>query len=462
MSVKKISRNHYLKLSVALFGLLGAGHLYGADLLSSATGDATAVGKVSSAELMPAGQMAVGMSIDGADRINYRSSSKQLDILSSGHLGALNFSLGLHEFIQLDFAVRGSYEALQYPLRSGLYNGQDEEGLKVRETAYAGSRMQVKIGLYQSPNFSLAFAPFIEEGMGQHAKYALTRSEKLQGGFLGMMTYGQRGIAEFSLNLGMKYRNPVDFGDRLIRNEGILKSNLKVFVSEEISVFLSGNARKLMIAEKTENEDLKYVGKDSGEVLLGASFENRDFIFSIYGGGEVIKNADYGMGKNSYGLNVAYKFGNTNSDKRWATKKKDVNAGDWQPKGKKKKSSIEDQYPEMSGDINALSDMPDDKDDDFDRLKKRMKNKRKVGLSKSGVSVDEEVERELAELKAAEEKVTAEKLKMERSEENLQEKARKFKAEKNRYKKIENRAGKVIDDKYSINASDVSWQGLDD
>lgn len=455
----------------AFIASLSATSAFSADVTPMGTSESTATGKVSTAKIVRPDTYRVGVTFDGADAMTVDKEYGNRNTISSGHQSSINFTYGMTKYFQLDLGLRGSHEVVSHNVRTDINEDFDTENVEtnqLKETAYSGARLVAKYKLITNRNLHIAIAPFLEEGMGQKAKNSLTRSQKARAGFLTMLSYGHTGVGEINLNAGMRYRDPEVLGHVILRNEMIGKANVKAYLNRNISLFGAVGVRRLMVANQNKRDtknNLVYLGKDSGEALLGMTFKAGSTTFSMYGGTDLIEDSSYGFGKNSYGLSMITKLGGNPKRYKWISEKKSSRpkAGKWSPKTGSKQKETKDLYPEMNGNVDHLSNVPDGVEDDFDRLKNKMKKKRKKN-GKEELSTEELVDKELAELRAAEKKVEQAKLKRKKNtrKQRLSRAKKASSKEKKRVARIRQQAEQDLDDDYSITVDDVSWDGLED
>lgn len=504
INLKQRRRLRPIGLSIVTAGLLLvlamlflSQRLQGADVMMMAPMEAHSDGNVSSAEILKPGEFGVGLYGEFArdpipreivlpsdaevaqDESELAKAVTQFGVtVSTGVLSFLDFHLGIH----------GTQESISKESESRLFDHlQEDETTKVnaKPVDFSGASFLAKFALYDGEVIKLAMAPFAKTGGGESAKYAISRSESMTGGWMALITYQARDVAEININSGYRYRYREQIGDVSLRNELFYQASVEGIISKYASLYVAGLGRQLMIADETKQvsgENRKYSSKDSGEILLGLKARYRGFEVNTYGGQRFHEQA-IGNGKISIGVGLSYVFGGkkiASSEEifdRLEDPVKEDQKDDPQDEAKpaskdsEKENDNESKKPvvidDEADDINLYEDamqldqQSEGKEiDDFQLIEKEMKDSK--NQQNKEPSEAEKVERELRELKEAErkaeearEKKRQKEIEIERKQmrERLQEDAKKE-------KQLRQEVLKDLKDAPSIDEEDASWNGL--
>ena len=472
------------------FLVFAAQSIQAADVMSIGAIDPRSTGKVSSGQTIGAGRVITGISVDGAEKavnaasINSEGGSDRL--IDRVNRATVFFGLGLGNRIELDAGVHGSYESVSETDREKTFAGNTaatniKDNLK--HTAYSGISILAKVKLFEQNAFTATVAPFFESGAGQRAGESLTRNVNPRAGYLGILTYGERGIGELSVNGGMRYRNPELIGDVTVRNEIIYGVSLKGYLTRNFALFTAGQGRRIKAAGSMNEENGKpdYRGKDSGELTGGLMFHAGKTDISAWAGGATKRDAEFGNGRFIAGLSLTVAMGGSTKkpvtsiasevdQKVIAEHNNQAPKESWEPKTAPAPVAVESvRYPEMeTRDINPIRDLEasgvriESSPDDFDLLKARMQRDSQTVKAK-GISQEERVEAELAALRDAEKKTEAEQ-NARRLEEERIARERAAKAQIDNDRRLENyrtQARKDAAKLQGVSADDVNWNGLE-
>ncbi|MEZ4743279.1 MAG: hypothetical protein R3B45_12680 [Bdellovibrionota bacterium] len=461
------------KIWLSLIGLwcLFTTPSFSADILPLASFEPGAKAKTSNPKLLDKGQVKLGIGFDGSDliRLEYDEDNDRNVEFGSGHQSRYSMSIGVLRNLELGLSIRGTTEIVsKYSVRDRLFSDsftyQEVDGKKIiKETAYAGSIAFAKLGLLDHKGFNVSLMPFVEEGMGEKGLYTLTRARKGRAGWLALLGYVNESLGEITLNLGMRYQEPHVFTGNFIRNEMLGSLYIQGNLHKNFSVFSSVGARRLLIApvdEKNAKGKPIYKKNDSGNVLGGVNISFGSNMLSLYGGSS-LKNLDgYGNPQNIYGMSLSTQIGpfDQNRSKSGALSSKAKSK--YKSNRISKEPSGEKDYEEMNG-VVGPSSFESGSQDDFSRLREKMKRQHASG--RSAYSEQEEVEMELAKIRMAEEKIEAVKAKKKLLQEQLKHKARTEQSAKlkKRQRSVRRNIQDSLDSEYSITVDDTTWNGLD-
>lgn len=413
------------------------------------------------------------------------------DLLRDANAMSLILGLGVSRSLQLSLGLHGTYENVSAAQRDELFAvedstfGADGRG-SVRDTGFSGASMLLKVRLLEASGFRLAAAPFIESGAGESATYSVTRSVGPKGGLMGLASYGAPGVADVTVNLGWRYRDPEAVGSKTLRHEMFYKGLVEGFLSKTFSLFVAGEGRRLAVADDASrgasDGALVYEPQYAGAVHGGFQARVGDAELSAYMGGKVGKADAIGYGERAFGVSLAYELGNfrgrRSAKTRFALDIERAEAAKAEKAAlihtpKRPKSFVEEveavfpaqgDYSEMrtKASEEALQDAGDSIDDsDFKVAEKAAVRHR---LKDGELSEDERVRQELEAIKEADAKAEAERLGREEAE---AEAARKLRAEQARQdeklmREWMDEAQHDADSMPGIEADEMRWQGLED
>jgi hypothetical protein len=413
------------------------------------------------------------------------------DLLRDANAMSLILGFGMSRSLQLSLGLHGTYENVSAEQRDELFAVEDstiEAGGRgsVRDTGFSGASMLLKVRLLEASGFRLAAAPFVESGAGESATYSVTRSVGPKGGLMGLASYGAPGVADVTVNLGWRYRDPEAVGSKTLRHEMFYKGLVEGFLSKTFSLFVAGEGRRLAVADDasrgTSDGALVYEPQYGGAAHGGFQARVGDAALSAFMGGKVGKADAVGYGERTFGVSLAYELGNfrgrRSAKTRFALDIERAEAAKAEkaaliPMAKRPKSFVEEveavfpaqgDYPEMrtKASEEALQDAGDSIDDsDFKGAEKAAVRHR---LKDGELSEDERVRQELEAIKEADAKAEAERLGREEAE---AEAARKLRAEQARQdeKLMQEWMDEAQHDAASmpgIEAEEMRWQGLED
>lgn len=412
------------------------------------------------------------------------------DLLRDANAMSLILGLGVSRSLQLSLGLHGTYENVSDEQRDGLFPAEDatlEPGWRgsVRDSGFSGASLLLKVRLVEASGFRLAAAPFIESGAGGSASYSVTRSVGPKGGLVGLASYGAPGVADVSVNLGWRYRDPETIGSKTLRHEMFYKGLVEGFLSKTFSLFVAGEGRRLAVADdasRRSDGSLVYEPQHAGAVHGGFKARVGDAELSAFMGGKLGKADAFGYGERAFGASLAYELGNFQGRRSPKTRfASDIERAEAAKAGKapltkapkRPKSFVEEveavfpaqgDYPEMrtKASEEALQDAGDSIDDsDFKNAEKAALRHR---LKDGELSEDERVRQELEAIKEADAKAEAERLGREEAE---AEAARRLRAEQAQQdeklmREWMDEAQRDAASMPGIEADEMGWQGLED
>jgi hypothetical protein len=466
------------KLSYAgvIGGFIATSAAFALDSLPMVPGDSSSVGKTSSAKLLNAGGIRAGVLIEGADIVKLNNDKARDSSYGSGHQAFANVSYGVLKDLELGLSFKMNREIMFQDSRDDLFenNSHYEVGYKkFKETGYAGTRGMLKYRLIQNGGLNISIATYAEEGMGERGMYALTKAQKAAQGWLALLSYGYKGVGEININTGMRYQKPQLFDNRYFRNEMMARVNVTGYFMNDFGLFTTLGGRRLMVADATvrgPDSKLIYTGEDSAEVLGGLVADIGLTKVSVYGGADLKKVQGFGSAQHTYGLSISTKVGTKLRDRDWEAKVKRRSHESSESSEAKNVVEISEPvnaaatdvnaYPEMKGNVDPLS-QSGGADDDFDRVRAKMK--RQHVTRKSGMTEQEEVEKELETLRAAETQVANDKLTRAKATEQRQRSVAKAKSKQTSKKneELRRKTREELDDEYGISTEETKWKGLE-
>jgi hypothetical protein len=488
-------------VTVLVISGLWSGPAKAADTLPLTQLDAKAEGKISSAEISRAGEMTSAVSISTSESVVSKDSllpskseaASDKTVLRDAHRASLFLGAAVTDRIELSLGLHGSFEHVKPENRDVLFSQKQASTDSstdwrdsTKESGFVGASLLAKIQLLKWQSMKVAIAPFLESGAGEQATYSLTRSVSPKAGWMGLMTYGDHGVAQLNINAGYRYREPEELGEITLRNELFYGASLKAYLSRNFGIFLAGQGRQLLVARNTErdadSDKLLYKAQESGEVTAGLSANVGDADLSIYGGTSLKTESGFGFGKSVAGLSVTYALGNFKGRSADNSYAKEVESSENEKAAaKKQKASLvqdggtlgdkatatgaaggeSDQYTEMIGaDIDPLEAIQGDGIDDFTEAQKNADINAKA---QQGPSDDEKVEAELNELNAAEEKAEVERAKQDKleSEARREKAAKRSQANEKLMEEWSKEAQQDAEGMPTITRDEMEWNGLE-
>jgi hypothetical protein len=303
---------------------------------------------------------------------------------------------------------------------------------------------------------------------------------------MGMASYGAPGIADVSVNLGWRYRDPETIGSKTLRHEMFYKGLVEGFLSKSFSLFVAGEGRRLSVADDASRREsdgiLAYEAHYAGAVHGGFQAHVGDAELSAFMGGKVGKGDAIGYGERSFGVSLAYGLGNFRGRRSAKTSfASDIERAEADKAGKaaliqapaRPRSFVEEveavfpaqgDYPEMKTKASeeALQDAGDSIDDtDFKGAEKAAVRHR---LKDGELSEDERVRQELEAIKEADAKAETERLQREEAEAEAarQLRAKQAKDDEKLMQEWMDEAQHDADSMPGIGADEMGWQGLED
>lgn len=481
-----------LLVAFGLTALLAGRQALAADTLPLGNLDVRSTGKVSSGDTAPAGSMMTGLSFEAAESAvpegalseTGDGSAKDKALLRDANRASVFLGTAVTDRLELTLGLHGSYEHIKPEERDALFasdaaansGDESEEGWRqnVKQTGFAGASLFLKFKLADWSGLKLAFAPFLESGAGEQATYSLTRSVGPKAGFMAIASYGAAGVADVSLNAGYRYRDPEMVGGVAIRNEQFVKAAVRAYATRDLSFFVAGEGRRLMIAEGNELDiesgKRQYTPEESGEMKGGLAYRIGEMDISAFGGGRPKNAGGFGFGKTTYGMGLSMALGNYRGERPRGSFASEIERSETEKAAKKadlvgppKASDVQpvNDYSEMIGsDIDPLEALGTDEAVDFKDVDSRTKQ---YEADAKVESEDARIERELKELKAAEELANVERERIEKVE---GEKARRKALERSKeddelMREWMDEANKEVDGMEGIAKDEMEWNGLE-
>jgi hypothetical protein len=310
--------------------------------------------------------------------------------------------------------------------------------------------------------FALSVAPFVDSGAGSRGEYSVTRSSEPTAGWLAMMTLGQNGPVEFNVNGGWRYRNGSEtVGDYRLRNEALYQGSLTFHATRWMGLFVAGQGRRLMMAERVEGQAPEYHASTGGNATAGMTLKFSDIAVSGFGG-RAVKKDSFGFGQTVAGMSISYVIGGRHEPGFAREISESVSEGDIAaptPAKRKAKNEVTVYPDEMSGKFDPMAELEKARaagkteKDDFDMIEARMADERARGSSSIAF------EDELSKLRAEEAKMDVERTKKRDAEDRV-ERAREAKLSKQRTadkKRYEREAKEAAAKLPSIQDEDYNW-----
>ena len=449
---------------------LTAGPARAADVLPSGATSLQSSGRVGSASGLDAGELATGLSIDGArETVTGRDDLGRIQAEGT-HQARVQLGLGLAKRLELGLGIKGTYERMSPAGQRALFateiDDATEEGGKVeaQTTAFTGATGSLKLKVIDGQQFKLSLLAFGEGGAGSAARLSVTRSAKPKAGWLTLMSYGERGVAEMTLSGGMRYRDAETLGDLRMRHEVMYGGSLRAWITKKFDVFTAYDGRRLMISEIQNDEWAAWRYQDNGLVTGGFGLEMGRSQLALYAG-QSVKPEALGSSKSVVGMSLTYSFGSL-----WGSSPGGVMIAE-EPAAKKEapatKTTATPANEELYLDANGqpLDVFKTDADlkasdgaDDFDMFKaETLKHK------DSGVNEDQKADEELARLREADAMVQAEKARIETENQRIAKEKEKSDAAqlRNKSDRLRREVKGDVDRVEGVGDADVSWQGLE-
>lgn len=475
-----------LSASVFAIASLASAGAFAADALPIGNLDGRATGGVSSAATAVPGAIYSGAVVGGSQGVIKDSHAVGRDsvarsgtLLRDAHQASIFLGGALTNRLELSLGLHGTYEHVLASDRQGLYSdtaaGAADGDRKVHQTAFSGASLFAKFKILDAQGFKLALAPFVETGAGESATYSLTRSVGPKAGFMAITSYGARGVGAIDLDIGYRYRDAEQLAGVTLRNELFYKILVSAELTRDVSFFAGAEGRKLKVAANASADaDVgqdAYRAREAALAKAGAKLTMNDVSFSLYYGQRLQDAKGFGYGERMAGLQIGMELGNA----RGARPKHSIATAieaDTSAQSKDDATPAStiltdsapnyDEYPEMIGaEIDPLDALKgqDVKGDDFAAVEKTLDDNKK----NKGLSEDEKIENELAEVRAAKAKAEAEQAKVEAAERAASSKEARARAkdEEKMMQEYMNDAKKDLDHSYEgIGADEIEWNGL--
>ncbi len=389
-----------------------------------------------------------------------------------------SFSLGVTEYLDLSLAVRGTSETLSPDYQDQIRHDDSSQGENLK---FSGASILAKARLIKDGNFAVLLAPFVESGSGSGAESSLARSLDPKAGWMGILSYGESGIAMLTMNAGYRYRQREDVGQLRLRNELFYQGTVEGFFTRSISAFAGGQGRVVTMA-RTGDEDvdgkLRYSPFESSEWSTGVNVKMDVTSISVYGGSRLQERA-LGHGKSFVGVSLAYQFGDRKRSysqsvelSERSKKASDTSTDTVKAKAVNKGVTYTNTYtdpalesfdPDAAFMRTAEGDWAGDEADDFKALEQRRLQERKdpnYGKPSSDAIVEDELRR-LRDAEAKQKQLEAERQKLADEVQRKSGKSR-FQEERQAKGKFRDELRDQVDGLPAITEEDVSWNGLED
>ena len=448
---------------------LTAGSAKAADVLPSGATSLQSTGRVGSARGLDAGELATGLSIDGArDTVTGRDDLGRIQAEGT-HQARVQLGIGLAKRLELGLGVKGTYERISPAGQRALFateiDDATEEGGQVESqtTAFTGATGSLKLKVVDGQQFKLSLLAFGEGGAGSAARLSVTRSSKPKAGWLTLMSYGERGVAEMTLSGGMRYRDAETLGDLRMRHEVMYGGSLRAWITKKFDVFTAFDGRRLMISEIENDEWSAWRYQDNGLVTGGIGLEMGRSQLALYAG-QSVKPEALGSSKSVVGMSLTYSFGSLwGNSASGVMIAKEPTPEQVAPAKNPTTPATEELYLDANG--QPLDVFKTDAElkasdgaDDFDMFKAETLKRKDTGINE-----DQKADEELARLREADAKVEAEKTSVETERQRMAKEKEKSDAIqlRNKSDQLRREVKGDVDRVEGVGDADVSWQGLE-
>ncbi len=428
-------------------------------------------GGVVGATNLDEGRYSFGLNADYAGSLYVNPSRNPDHAVKESVMTSIHMGTGITRDVQLNVGLRATDEIMEPAARAVAM--KDVEGYNANEnkrTRFAGVSIMPQYQIYKNSDVAMAAALMLESGSMSGETYSLTRSDKVNGGWMLMGSYGQKNDVLLTANTGFRYHKPESIGDYLVRNEWFYRGSASASVFPMVNVFASAEGRRLMKATDNgpmEKGSRKYRPIYSAGYHAGVELDVANTELSLYAG-RARDNAEYGIGRRTYGMSLTYKIGDakmtSNSDESAPapkvipasakTEKKKARG----PLGEEEEVNFERDLEKANGasgknEKRSVEDM-----DDFEQLEER--NRQQKGKAEEA---SDEVERQIEQVKKIkQERQRREELK--RQAEERQRAKREYSDMKNRERKaraVEKEVRKEVDQYPVISDEESNWNGLE-
>ena len=423
-------RSGLLVASIAGTALTGSG------AASAATDrlDAQASSRVSSASGLGGGQM------DAALKFQHAEFAKDQDTKLIQRRASALFGVGLSDRFDLGLGVHGLATA-----KGSATKGSAAEGSEAASENSVSGSLLAKYKMFSAGAFSLGLAGFGLTG-SKAADHAQVGGRNPSGGLMLLSSWGSKGRAELSFNAGMRWRNPEESGDYLLRNEAFLGLGAKAWLSRSFHVFVSGTGRRVMISD-LDSGDQKRVWRPTalaeGVGGIGVSAGRAQFT-AFVGSGVDRGNASLGQLKTFAGLGVNWSVGRVRENAPAFVAEQESAPAE-----------------SLVKDINPLEDLAplSSEEDDFTAIEKSMRQT----SADPKPSRSDIVDAELTALRDAEQKAEEQRKKAEIAERELarRDAVKRSAASEKERRKWAKEAQKEADALEGITKDELEWKGLE-
>ncbi len=388
--------------------------------------EAQSSSRVASASSLEAGHVEAALKLQQAevDKTQATGESKQIQRRASALFG-----VGLSDKFELGLGVHGT-----------------STNDAAQSTGAVSGSVLAKYTMLTNGNFSLGLAGFGFTG-SKAADVVQVGGRNPSGGLMVLGTWGSRGRAELSLNTGMRWRNPEESAEFLVRNEAFVDLGAKAWLSRSFHVFVTGSGRRVMISDlESTGEKRSWRPTTLAEAVGGIGVSAGRAQFSAYVGSGIDRaKAELGQLKTFAGLGVSWSIGAVSS------------------RSTPTLAAPQESAPAESlvNDINPLEDLApfSSEEDDFTAIEKSM---RQISADPKP-SRSDIVDAELSALREAEMKADEQRKKAEIAERELARRdatKRNAAGEKQR-RKWAKEAQKEVDSLEGITKDELEWKGLE-
>lgn len=475
-------KNHSLKknLVVPLLNLvsltlaigLSAHAAQAADITSLKPATSHSAGVVSATNLEE-DRYSLGLNADYAGSVYFNPDRNPDHAVKEAVMTSVHMGMGITRDVQLNIGLRVTDEIIDPAARAVAM--KDVTGFNAAEeatrTRFAGLSLMPQYQIFKSSDVALAAALMLESGASGD-KYSLTRSDNVNGGWMVMGSYGRKTDILFTANTGFRYHKPENVADYLVRNEWFYRGGVSASVFPHIGVIASAEGRRLMKAGENgpmEKGSRKYRPIYSVGYNAGVEVDAFGTEIGLYAG-RARDNAEYGIGRRTYGMSLSYKFGASSNSSSIDDSSSNVvpvsaNEANKAPEKKRGRGPMGEDEVDFENDLEKADSAVNGKKgkrsyeemDDFEQMEERTRQQ------KGKVQESDEIERQIEQVK----KVKAERLRREelkRQAEERQRAKRDYSDMKNRDRKaraVEKEVRKEVDQYPYITDEESNWNGLE-
>lgn len=470
LSLKKNLVVPLLKLVSITLAIGLAAHAQAADVSSLKPASSHSAGVVSATNLEE-DRYSLGLNADYAGSMYFNPDRNPAHAVQESVMTSVHMGMGITRDVQLNVGLRVTDEIMDPAARAVAM--KDVQGFNATEetkrTRFAGLSLMPQYQIFKTSDAAIAAALMLESGAGGDT-YSLTRSDKVNGGWMVMGSYGRKTDILFTGNTGFRYHKPENVADHVIRNEWFYRGSVSASVFPNIGVIASAEGRRLMKAGENgpmEKGSRKYRPIYSVGYNAGVEVDAFGSEISLYAG-RARDNAEFGIGRRTYGMSLTYKFGaNSNSHVDETSSNVAVSASAKEASTAKKngRGPMGEDEVDFEADLEKADAAAGGKKgkrsmqemDDFEQFEERNKNQK--GKAEEIDDLDRQIE-QVKKVKA--ERNRREELK--RQAEERQRAKRDYSEMKNRDRKaraVEKEVRKEVDSYPYITDEESNWNGLE-